>query len=279
MIYPRQEQRPQQVAEHYDDLDPWYLRIWGEHVHHGLWETGAETSEQAVRRLVEHVAERTAIVPGTSVCDIGCGYGGTLRMLAARGARGVGYTLSRAQYEYALSRSANGAITVHLGDWLQNTLSDGCMDVALSIESSEHMPDKEAFFAEAWRVLRPGGRMAVCAWTAADRPGPLAVTYLLEPICREGRLPGLGNESDYRRWFKDAGFIDIVADDLTRKVRKTWAICAGRMLKAFARDPEARRFLLKGPEDRVFVKTVFRIWSAYWTGSMRYLLFTARKPQ
>jgi tocopherol O-methyltransferase len=31
------------IGDHYDELDHYYREIWGEHVHHGLWERGDET--------------------------------------------------------------------------------------------------------------------------------------------------------------------------------------------------------------------------------------------
>ena len=46
---------PQDVAGHYDELDPFYRRLWGEHIHHGLWVHGRETAEQAVVQLIVHV--------------------------------------------------------------------------------------------------------------------------------------------------------------------------------------------------------------------------------
>lgn len=98
MIEPRAPQGRAAVAAHYDDLDRFYRDIWGEHVHHGLWATGRESSDEAVEALVALVAELAEIRPGHRVCDVGCGYGATSRMLAARyGATVTGLTLSEAQ--------------------------------------------------------------------------------------------------------------------------------------------------------------------------------------
>ncbi len=49
------------VARHYDALDELYRRVWGEHVHHGLWRTGKESPTEAVEQLVELVAAEAGI--------------------------------------------------------------------------------------------------------------------------------------------------------------------------------------------------------------------------
>ena len=112
----------------------------------------------------------------------------------------TGVTVSGVQATIAAAKSpSHGSIAVLHRDWLSNGFPDRQFDRAYAIESSEHMPNKRRFFAEAYRTLRPGGRLAVCAWLARDRPRPWEARYLLEPICHEGRLPSLGDEGDYRR--------------------------------------------------------------------------------
>lgn len=280
MIIPRTDQKHRDVADHYDDLNHWYLQIWGEHVHHGFWDSGAESVDLAVVKLTQRVAQETGIRAGTHVVDIGCGYGATARLLAkGYGARVIGFTLSKAQYEYALVRGKDPANPdIRLQDWFQNDLPDASIDVAISIESSEHMEDKPRFVSEVHRALKPGGRFAICAWIARPSPRPWEVRHLLEPICREGRLPSMGDEHDYRRWFEDAGFTDIRFQDFTRNVKRTWPIIVGRMAKRLLWDKEAWQFLFRGP-NTVFGLTVLRMAIAYNTGSLRYGLFTATKPK
>lgn len=281
MIRPSRAPSPEAVARHYDELDPYYRALWGEHLHHGLFDTGREDPQEAAAHLVREIAQRAAIQKGDRVCDVGCGYAAPARLLAKEyGAAVTGITISPAQFEVARERCHGTAgVNVILGDWMENDLEDRSFEAVISIEGSEHMPDFHGFFREAGRVLRVGGRMVVCAWLAADRPSRRQVRYLLEPICREGRLVGLGDRNDYRRGFEEAGFRVEAVEDWTARVSPTWTVSARRVLAAPLRGPEYRRFVRDGTKvNRVFALTVFRIWVAYRTGALRYGVFTARKP-
>jgi tocopherol O-methyltransferase len=280
VIVPRSIATPQDVAEHYDVLDPFYRSLWGEHLHHGLWQTGEETPEEAVQNLVALVASRLGLGSLDHVCDVGCGYGATARFLTRRyGALVTGVTLSAAQLAYAATQSGPGGPFLQRMDWLENRFADAAFDHVLAIESTEHMADLRRFFAEAFRTLRPGGRIAVCAWLAGPDPSSWEVRHLLEPICREGRLVAMGTAAEYRALMREVGFVEIGEEELSRAVRRTWTLSIRRTLHALLTQPEARRFLRdKRHADRVFALTLFRLWLAYRTGAMRYGLFTARKP-
>jgi tocopherol O-methyltransferase len=278
MIVPSRPMATPDVADHYDELDVFYREVWGEHVHHGLWRTGRESSARAAEQLVEHVAEALALREGEQVVDIGAGYGATARLLAQR--RGVALTaltVSRAQLEFASREPAVAGVRYLLRDWLHSELPGASADAALAIESTEHMMDKTAAFREAHRVLRPGGRLAVCAWIARETPPVWQVRHLLEPICREGRLTGMGTEAEYRSMLQEAGFTITRVEELSDAVKATWPRCARGVAVRLLRDARYRRFLLsRASRNRVFALTLLRIWTAYETGAMRYLLFVAR---
>ena len=269
------------VAAHYDDLDLFYRTIWGTHVHHGYWRTGKESTEEAVENLTHLVAQRAGIKAGHCVCDIGCGYGGSVKIFAeVYGARVIGITVSKKQYELAqLFNAGLAGVDFMNCDGLANGLPAGSFDAVVSVESSEHMQDKPAFFAEASRLLRPGGRVVVVAWLAREQPGAAEAKYLLEPICAEGRLPSMASAQEYEQMLDAAGFQDLGFEDLTREVKKTWRICALRCLTRISSHHFLRqRFFDSTFRNRVFAKTVVRIWLAYTVGSMRYGLFSGRKP-
>lgn len=262
------------VASHYDELDLFYRDVWGEHVHHGLWLRGDESREEAVRQLVDAVAAEAQITAGVRVCDIGCGYGATARALAVRGAKVTGITISPAQFAIATKEPTNN-VKIVLGDWLHNDFPAASFDAAIAIESSEHMPDINQFFSQAHRVLRSGGRLVICAWLAAENASAQARRNLLEPICREGRMPLMGTASDYRSLGESAGFALARFEDITKSVSATWPAIVRRLLGKLATNPRYAKFLInRHAHNRVFALTILRIWLAYRVGAMRYGIFT-----
>lgn len=259
------------VAEHYDQLNQFYREIWGDHVHHGLWLSGRESHHEATLQLVRHIAGLGKITPGASVCDIGCGYGATARMLAAEyGAAVTAITISPAQFRYGESQAAPGVRMV-LGDWLRNPLDTAAFDVAIAIESTEHMPDLPGFFRQAARILRPGGRLLISSWLAHPRATPTHRKLLLDPACRESRMAHISPISDYRRLFAENGFRLEQEEDLSQSVKRTWPSCAVRFATRLLHDPRYLRFLVnRHRRNRTFGLTMLRIWLAFQTGALRY---------
>jgi tocopherol O-methyltransferase len=164
-----------------------------------------------------------------------------------------------------------------LGDWLANDLPPASFDAVIAIESTEHMADKARFFAEAARVLRPRGRLVVCAWLEGDRVPEPARRRLLEPICADGRLPSMATAAEYSAMIEAAGLRPVTHEDITTRVRRTWRIGTMRVLSHLLR-PASLRYLLDGRNaNRIFTLTVPRIWLAYALGAMRYGVFTAEQ--
>jgi len=268
------------VASHYDELDAHYRRIWGEHLHHGLWTTGRETKDAAVIALLALVAERAGLSEGDRVCDAGCGYGATGRWLRERfHAQVTGYTVSPAQHARAVRESPPDHRYV-LGDWLQNAEPAGSFDAVLAIESTEHMAARDEVVREARRLLRVGGRFAVAAWLSKPEPSGWHTRLLLDPIRREGVLSSsLPTIQEWRDALKGGGFTDVTVDLIGHAVRRTWRLTALGVLRQLGRASGWRYVLDAQNRHRRFALTVFRIWIAYGVGAMDYAVMVGRKDR
>ena len=273
------------VGSHYDRLDRLQREIWGEHVHHGLWRTRRDTPEQATRTLVDIVAARAQIASGMRVTDIGCGYGATARILAReRGAHVTGITISQAQFWYADANNTEPdekvpKVQFVLGDWLNNDLPSESQDALIAIESTEHMADKARVYQEAFRVLKPGGRIVVCALTAAAGTTPWQRRHVIEPLCREASLAGVDREEDHVRWMTEAGLSVTARDDVSTRVSPTWSRCARRALwMLFTRPGKLRRLMKDSPGARGFARALPRVWLGYRNGALRYVIYCACRP-
>lgn len=280
MIHSQSAITTDEVAAHYDSLDIFYRHVWGDHVHHGYWETGRESREDAILHLSRVLGAWLKVKAGDAVCDIGCGYGGTSRFLAETyGAQVTGYTVSRRQKEYADGIVVErGSVAFHCEDFLLNRQASDSFDAVISIECLEHIQDKKAVFNEAFRILKPGGSMALAVWAACEQPNRVQ-RRLLEAICQEGRLPSLPSGKEYEHHMLEAGFQIEEMREIGEKVRRTWAICAGQLAYRIACDSRYRNFL-RDPnmKDRIFALTVFRILGAFHTRTMRYWIYEIKKP-
>jgi tocopherol O-methyltransferase len=139
--------------------------------------------------------------------------------------------------------------------------------------------NRRPFGAEAWVTatagalgLRPGGKLALCAWLAADAPHP-EQARLVAAVCRGMLCPSLASRKDYAGWMRVAGFEDIAAEDLTRHVGRTWDYCS-----AIVERPEVRALRwLMDERTRAFLQAFAAIRRAYAEGAMAYGMFSGRR--
>src|SRR5262245_56863085 len=194
------------------------------------------------------------------------------------GATVTAVTVSPRQHSYACKVDPSGNPNYLLADWSTTDLRPKSFDAAFAIESSEHMTDKVEFFSRALHVLKPGGRLVVCSWLAADTPSGLQKRWLLKLICDEGRIPHLLTAGELVDAAERVGLSRIDQMDLSHYVSRTWSIVIARFVNRLARDPRYWSFLFNaGHQNRIFAATIIRIWLAYRTQAMRYGIFTFAK--
>ena len=162
------------------------------------------------------LAERAQITKGSRVADFCAGLGGPARYLAHRyGADVTGIELTPARVRGAeeLTRllGLESNVRVIQGNVMEVPLPDGCMDAVVSQEALLHVPDKGRALAEAFRILKPGGRIAFTDWVA-HRPLSEADKELMWQGMAVSDLYDL---QTYAELIKKAGFTVYSVEDLT----------------------------------------------------------------
>ncbi len=165
----------EQTNEYDDALLAVLEAVWGE----GYMSPGGPDE---IRAIVDGVA-----LTGRAVLDLGCGTGGITRFLAETT---VPHPSSASMSIAGLiARATKDAAEAGLGDSVSFRtvtpgplpFADGGFDVVFSKDAMVHIADKEALFAEIFRVLRPGGCVAASDWmSSTEAPFSAEMNYYLK---------------------------------------------------------------------------------------------------
>ena len=274
------------IRSHYDLATPFYRLVWGPHIHHGLW--SAEDAARAVpemapraaqEQLTDTLAARADLDRGSDVLDVGCGMGGSsIRLARQLDCRVTGITLSGVQRRWAAWSAAlhgvRGRTAFRQADAETVEFPAGSFDVVWSIECTEHLFDKPAFFRRAAEWLKPGGRVALCAWLAAGDADAPDKRRQVEAVCEHFLCPSLGSFADYARWLTDAGLEMTHEEDWTSRVARTWKLCDARVRRLGL--PWLARVIDR--RQAAFLDNFTTLLHAYRSGAMQYGCIVARRP-
>ena len=209
----------------YDDTAIRFLEaLWGE----GYLSPGGP---EEVDRVVEGLS-----LEGKTILDVGCGAGGITLHLVARhsAARATGFDVEKLVIETArrgaIRQGLEGRVNFVQAPPGPLPFMDASFDVVFSKDALLHVPDKDALFAEIFRVLKPGGVFAASNWMISHDGEPSA--DMKAYVAAEGLSFTMASPARYAEAMRRAGFAGITIRD-----RNPW-------YRGVAREELAR---LKGP--------------------------------
>ncbi|GAO19155.1 uncharacterized protein UV8b_03416 [Ustilaginoidea virens] len=263
-----------------------YKLLLGNTRHFGYWEKDTYWMlplGRPLRRMEEKMHNLLNVPAGSKVLDAGCGVGHVALYVAGRGLRVTAidvmdHHLAKARRNAARAGDVGSLVDVQKMDFHHlETLESNSFQGLYTMETFVHATDPAAALRGYYRVLQPGGRLAMHEYDH-DYESDEAIGKTLAKLMREvsdyGAMPTWqrARRGYYRQLLEDAGFVDITEHDYSENVRPML-----RLFWLLAAIPYYFVVLLR--LEKYFVNTIGGARGYYAQKYWRYVAISARKPQ
>jgi len=218
------------VVSYYNQTLVHYQVMWGlkksKGVHFGIWYPDTKNFHQSINNTNEQIARHVTGGDNYKILDAGCGVGGTSIFLTEKfGCRVTGITISKAQYKLALE-NVKGSQPEHLvqfdlGDYTNTGYEDNSFDMVFGLESFCHAPNKVDVYKEAFRILKPGGKLVMLDYFKTKKGQEPAHRITLQKWLGCWAISDIDTRKDTMNKLVALGFGEVKYENLTPLIKKT----------------------------------------------------------
>jgi len=180
-------------------------------IHYGFWNKKTKNRHQAMINQNQAVVEAGKITANDKVLDAGCGVGGTAIYIAKKArAKAIGISITAKQIKLAKKYARdNGVVELtdfQIQDYTKTNFADNSFDVIYGVESICYASPKLLFLKEAYRLLKPGGRLVVTDGYLKRQPKTAAERRAVRELKQAFVLKEFITPEEMGEQIKQAGF-------------------------------------------------------------------------
>lgn len=265
-----------------------YHLILGGTRHFGYYQPGTKWPfpiGRALRRMEDHLFNSLQLKAGAKVLDAGCGLGHVAIHMARKGllVDGIDVVSNHVQWaqEEIRVQGLEKAVTVQLMDYHHlEAFDDVSFDGVYTMETFVHATDPRKALGEFYRVMKPGGTIALYEYDHSDldpaaKDLPKGLAESMQLINKRASMPSneAFAEGVLEGMMEDQGFQDVMLQDLSQNVKPMM-----RFFFLLAYVPYFFICLLGLQAWFVNTEAGVQGYRALRSGLGRYVAVTARKP-
>lgn len=215
------------IARYFDRHQIIYTLFWSRNaLHCGFWYEDTKNLAEAIVNTDKFVREVLAIDSRDTVLDAGCGVGGTCIYVAeTTGAKVEGLTLSDVQLKIARKRASKSRAASRLNfskqDFTKTNFEENTFSKVYGIESVCYAHNKIDFLNEAYRLMIPGGRIAVVDLFLTKQKLTVQEMKIYTHTIEGCAVPNLSTIEQFRQALEQAGFKAVTFHNMSDLIKRS----------------------------------------------------------